>query len=83
MDAPEQGLEYISPNGRFAVLGVKEIKDAVSSVTRRASRIEHVPETDGDSHCGVFGYFTSDLEVASETALQIALQNMHSSTMNS
>ena len=73
----------ISPNGRFAVLGVKEIKDAISSVTRHALHIEHMPETDDGSHCGVFGYSASDLEVASEIALQLDLQNVYPSTTNS
>ena len=73
----------IRSNGRFAVLGVKEIKAAISNVTRRVSRIEHMPETDDCSHCGVFGYSASDLEVASEIALQLAIQNVYPPTTNS
>ena len=73
----------IRSNGRFAVLGVKEIKVAISNVTKRVSRIEHMPETDDCSHCGVFGYSAFDLEVASEIALQLAIQNVYPPTTNS
>lgn len=67
----------IRPNGRFAVLRVGEVKAAISDLSPRPARIEHLPEEDDPSHCGVFGYTASDELIALEITRLVCAKDLH------
>lgn len=56
----------IRRQGRFAVLNVGDVKDAVRVVIANTPQIEHLPEDDDASHSGISGYSALNL-VASDT----------------
>ena len=58
-------------NGRFAVLNVGTAKTAVSQRLQRRLRIDHQPRVGDNSHAGIHGYSSEDLEVAAALALSI------------
>ena len=62
--------------GRFAVLNVSDAKFAVERVTQRPSAITHQPSAAMASHAGVFGFTTSDFEVAVELAMLAHSENV-------
>ncbi len=70
----------ISPNGRFAVLGVGTAKEAVSAVVGRPARIDHLPLDDDASHSGIFGYRVDDLAVAAELKTLVRHEDVYTAT---
>lgn len=67
----------LKANGRFAVLNVNAAKQAVKEHTRITLRIEHMPESDDESHSGIHGYTQEDLTVAIELAALVALGSVY------
>ena len=53
-------------SGRFAVLGIEEIKLIGIEKARPSLHVNHLPLEDDESHAGIFGYTPDDLEVAAE-----------------
>lgn len=70
----------VRTNGRFVVLGVKDAKEAVSAVTGRPARVDHLPLKDDPSHSGIFGYAADDLAVAAELKALVGRACVHNAT---
>ena len=66
-----------SANGKFAVLRVGEVKTAISRLSSRPARVEHLPEGNDQSHSGVFGYTASDGLIAGQIAKLVRAKDLH------
>ena len=65
------------PNGRFAVIGVGAANNAVTEVSGRPGRVEHLPLDTDESHAGVSGYTVDDLAVAVELRALVRREHFH------
>lgn len=54
----------LRPNGRFAVLNVRNAKLVARAQLRRSVRIQHLPTDDNPAHSGIAGYSATDTGVA-------------------
>jgi len=54
----------LRPNGRFAVLNVRNAKLVARAQLRRSIRIQHFPTDDNPAHSGIAGYSATDARVA-------------------
>ena len=67
----------IKPNGRFALFQVIELLSLIEESGSSPAKIEHIPEENDLSHCGVFGYTSSDESIALEIARSVHVKDMH------
>ena len=65
----------IRVNGRFVKLQVGKVLSAILESGSSLARVEHLPENDDPSHCGIFGYAANDLYVAGIIAYMIHVEN--------
>ena len=54
----------LRPNGRFAVLNVRNAKLVARAQLQRSVRIQHLPTDDNPAHSGIAGYSMTDTRVA-------------------
>lgn len=54
----------LRPNGRFAVLNVRNAKLVARAQLQRSVRIQHLPTEDNPAHAGIAGYSMTDTRVA-------------------
>ncbi len=62
----------VKRNGRFAVLGVKTVRETVHNVTGREAAVHRMPTENDPSHSGVLGYSSGDTAVESELSVAVA-----------
>ncbi len=67
----------LRPNGRFAVLGVAAVKEAVIAGGGRSPMLFSTPQEDDPSHASIGGYTSDDFQVAVELKALVSQQDLY------
>lgn len=71
----------IKEKGLFAVFNIGDAKAVINQYSETAARIEHIPEPNNESHAGIYGYTSNDLDVT--TALSRKYMRVYKPTVRS